>query len=901
MRGAPTTSQFWGKLEREGGSPTGNVIAWHPLVHHCADVAAVTEALLERTLIGRRLAKTAALDSLTPTMVARLCVISAMHDIGKCCHGFQNKASTASPRSGHVGEAGWLLANRSDDKALLDCLPLEAIAEWHKDGSLSLLWASIAHHGRPVHAGDCPESAALWNRHPSRDPYSGLRELGAAVRRWFPRAFEAGEEFPSSAEFQHAFAGLVMLADWLGSNRDEELFRFSDRVDEERIDWARKRAARAIELVGLDVRQPRRALGTVDSRRAFDVIKPLSVANPNAMQQTVSAIAVGAGPSIVVLESETGSGKTEAALSRFVRLFAAGEVDGLYFALPTRTAATQLFSRVRTSIERAFPDEQSRPPTVLAVPGYLRVDDRTGRLLPGFEVLWNDDRARAFRFRGWAAENSKRYLAGAVVVGTVDQALLSALSVDHAHLRATALSRHLLVVDEVHASDPYMSRVLEFVLQTHARAGGHALLMSATLATEALEQWLATVSSTGKTQTSIEQALSRPYPALTVWSQGARSAPVTFAGARDRGPIRCEMQPWIDEDDLVVDKALSLAERGARVIILRNTVNAAIATQRALERLAAERDARSLLFSVRGTPTLHHARFAREDRETLDRELEAAFGKQSTRKGLVVVATQTIQQSLDIDADVMLTDICPMDVLLQRIGRVHRHDRPREAGFEQALIVVLVPEERHVERYLSTRMRGRRRNGLGAGSVYSDLRVVQATIETLQARAGATLAIPADNRALVERSMHGDVLSAFARRGEAWKQHCNNSMGAKLADRRIAEFGCLQRCRDFGEFAFPTDSEGALLAIRTRLGEEDREVEFDRPWPGPFGDNIRSVRIPAWMGRDIVTNDDGTFTLDVSTRDATLSLSVGGVAFVYDRLGLRWEDADVDEGDVDDE
>ena len=109
MRGAPTTSQFWGKLEREGGSPTGEVIEWHSLVHHCADVAAVTEALLSRTLIGRRLAQTASLDQLTSTMAARLCVLAALHDIGKCCHGFQNKASAATPRSGHVGEAGWLL------------------------------------------------------------------------------------------------------------------------------------------------------------------------------------------------------------------------------------------------------------------------------------------------------------------------------------------------------------------------------------------------------------------------------------------------------------------------------------------------------------------------------------------------------------------------------------------------------------------------------------------------------------------------------------------------------------------------------------------------------------------------------------------------------------------------
>src|SRR5690606_34187295 len=103
---------------------------------------------------------------------------------------------------------------------------------------------------------------------------------------------------------------------------------------------------------------------------------------------------------------------------------------------------------------------------------------------PDFEVLWNDDDRERWRHRGWAAEHPKRYLAGAIVVGTIDQVLLSTLQVGHAHLRSTALLRHLLIVDEVHASDEYMSSLLEAVLRYHSRAGGHAFLMSATLGCE---------------------------------------------------------------------------------------------------------------------------------------------------------------------------------------------------------------------------------------------------------------------------------------------------------------------------------------------------------------------------------------------------------------------------------
>jgi CRISPR-associated endonuclease/helicase Cas3 len=135
----------------------------------------------------------------------------------------------------------------------------------------------------------------------------------------------------------------------------------------------------------------------------------------------------------------------------------------MYFALPTRTAATQMHQRVYEAITRAFPSESTRPPVVLAVPGYIAVDDGVAHRLPGFEVLWNDNEAERFRFRGWAAENPKRYLAGPIVVGTIDQVLLSTLMVSHAHMRATALLRQFLVVDEVHASDSYMIALLRSV------------------------------------------------------------------------------------------------------------------------------------------------------------------------------------------------------------------------------------------------------------------------------------------------------------------------------------------------------------------------------------------------------------------------------------------------------
>ena len=139
--------------------------------------------------------------------------------------------------------------------------------------------------------------------------------------------------------------------------------------------------------------------------------------------------------------------------------------------------------------------------------------------------------------------------------------------------------------------------------------------------------------------------------------------------------------------------ALDAARRGARVLVIRNTVSRAIETLSALEEIVGP-DERHLLFEVGGVPTLHHSRFAPTDRRLLDAAVEKALETRTERLlgGRIVIGTQTVEQSLDICADHLITDLCPIDVLLQRIGRLHRHELPRPPGFEQPRCAVLVPE-----------------------------------------------------------------------------------------------------------------------------------------------------------------------------------------------------------------
>ena len=187
--------------------------------------------------------------------------------------------------------------------------------------------------------------------------------------------------------------------------------------------------------------------------------------------------------------------RTEAALWRFKIRFEAGKVDALAFLLPTRFAAVSREGRVRRFFRQPLPDPALRPNVVLAVPGYIQSDGERGSrhadgagLLSRFETLWPDTAVDSAAHRRRAAEHPKRALAAAAAVGTIDRALLSGRPVRHAHLRGAALPRALIVVDEVHASDACMTGLLTGVLRRHVDAGGHALLLSAALGSEARDR-----------------------------------------------------------------------------------------------------------------------------------------------------------------------------------------------------------------------------------------------------------------------------------------------------------------------------------------------------------------------------------------------------------------------------
>lgn len=857
----------WGKLQH---GADGQVTRAQSLESHSADVAATLVALCKTRGIRDRLATVATPLPVDDVLLARLGYLALLHDCGKVNHGFQARQVLGAPMVGHIATLAPVLGDHADNgwfTLAAAALGLDRIVESWGDGAELLLDAIFSHHGVPwPKDASRPDYRVHWKAQADGyDPIAELRRLRETAEEAYSEAFSAdAPPLPTNPLFIHAVAGLIQLADWVASSGWE-----SAPAPDDRERWAEER----LREIGLD---PDRSRATLLARE-FLRFENVFGYTPYPHQEKAGEIE----GRCVILEAETGSGKTEAALWRFLRLFTEGAVDGLYFALPTRTAAVQLHRRIEKMAKDLWGEDA--PPVVLAVPGYLDApgasrqfgaSDRSvagsiasGELPPAEDPL--DESEGDARSPGvWAAEHPKRYFAAAISVGTIDQALLATMRVKHAHLRGAALMRHLLVVDEVHASDAYMRQYLMQLLRDHVATGGHALLLSATLGAAARAQLL-TAARGGLVQDAVvpsfHEATVTEYPLLTsIGRERVVSASVKAEnGASHKRRVKLRLESWLDNPEAIAATALRAAAAGARVLIVRNTVAGAVAAQRALESLA-QGERRQLLFAVGGVPTLHHSRFAREDRRRLDAEIERQFGRDRAAGGVVAVGTQTLEQSLDIDADYLITDLCPSDVLLQRLGRLHRHERAnRPIGWDAPQAIVLVPEG-GLAPFLKSRRPGGLRHGLGhtrwrdglPKGVYQDLAVLEATRRFIIAN--PVWETPAMNRRIVEAAVHEEAIEALldslpASERAEWAEHHDRILGSDFAKGKLANNGTLRRHHPFRH----QDNVGFDDRIGTRLGLQDLVISLPDGTIGPFGEMSR-IAIPVfWL------LDDGDEQVDL--------------------------------------
>jgi len=845
-------SQPWGKCSSTGQK--------HPLVDHCLDVALVFQVLIQDTRVG------SGTFPREPRLLGRLAVIAFLHDFGKCNRGFQAKSDpNPTGTAGHVLEAVALLKGQFDRWAPGWAELLTDICTWFvtEEQAGQMLLASISHHGRPVSLNDFGNSAVdrtsavWWSCAGGYDPMLALESLAGAARRYFPAAFDAGgPRIDATPALQQRFAGLVMLADWIGS--DTRFFPYRQNDEEDRPALARSGAERALRAIGLATPEPRRL-------KPFEAVFPFT---PTPLQAALAGQVVPDEENRLLLaESDTGSGKTEAALGWFFRLYAERRVDGLYFALPTRVAARELYDRVLRAVQAAFEGHHRPGPVLLAAPGYVKVDGRAAAplLADPLGTLWDDNASDLRRERLWSAERPKRFLAAPVGVGTIDQALLSVLQVKHSLLRSVCLDRHLLVVDEVHASDPYMREVLQALLRGHTSRGGWALLLSATLGEAASASFFERAIS------PLLEAIDRPYPLLS-----SRAAAWPMPSTRSRS-IDVELSSTLTDDEALLSRLIEGLQRGARILVVCNTVSRATALFRRIEAALHQHHPMLLpaLFAVDGVRCPHHGRFAREDRERLDAAVTARLGKASSDGPYLLIGTQTLEQSLDIDADWLVTDLAPMDVLIQRFGRLHRHDRGyRPSGYETPRALIRVPEQ-ELTNYLAKD--GMLRGPAGLGTVYGDGRVLALTWRALQE--STRLRLPQQARELIECTTHPE---SFAQLPDGWLAHGRRIEGAALGEIRQALRSVLDDL-PFGDLHYADKSERIL----TRLGDPTYELPLVEARHSPFGALIERISIPArWLRGKEPPESVHSDELDEGFR-----FSIGEMHFRYTRIGLEKNDA----------
>lgn len=715
----PSVYGYWGKTDSS---------ACHLLPYHCLDVAAVLRALVEKDpRIRRRLADTA--DRKLETLLPWLFFFASVHDLGKFSAQFQEKSPEAMALLGkslsgslchvhHTVLGMWLW--RKKLARILAGTPL-ALKPAQVRCLQPLAEAAFGHHGQPA-GDDC-----------GRRPFSGAENdavlLAEALTALFLRdAAPPSEDESAWRAVSWLFSGLLVAADWIGSSSRWFPLR-ADIVDLQSY-WqgACEQALVAVEECGLLHPQP-------SAVREFHALVPNIPAHcpPSPLQEHALRQAPTHGPQLHIFEDLTGAGKTEAALLCGHGIMEHGEAGGLFIALPTMATANAMYARLAGTYRALFAD--SARPSLMLAHGARRIHEdflQTIALEPERPHALDGQRENSrAECAAWLADNRKKALLAPCGAGTLDQALLAVLPIRHQSLRLLGLSRVVLVADEIHAYDEYTGELLQKLLTFLAAMGASAVLLTATLPL-ALRQKLVDAYCAGR-QWDGERLRETAFPLATrVCGEGVRETPIPASRT-------LEVAVELAHDPERMFSALKQARAaGACVCWVRNTVDDAI---EAYQRLLADGIPESDIL-------LFHARFAMADRLKIEERILALFGKDGSildRAGKIVIGTQVLEQSLNLDFDLMLSDIAPMDCLIQRAGRCHRFgaDMPRASGYARPLLVVLTPEpEDSPARNWHPRMFPR------ACWVYPRQAVLWRTARLLRQKGG--LALPADARELME-------------------------------------------------------------------------------------------------------------------------------------------------------
>ena len=666
-----------------------------PLHQHVDDSEAVAALLVEGWLSPQLVARIAAdLPHGTADVNVLLRWLAAVHDVGKLSPAFAIQVPALASLMTGVGLGMHPSVGADPARTTIrhERVGHLALRQWLSEvGFVEVVaeqWASVVggHHG----AAPRDDQLVGVRRNAS---LAGKGAWVEARRALLERAAERVGDIGALRDVRLSkpvlvlLSAAVILADWIASNsslfplrpigsaKSSELTGPDDALTARRAreGWQRLRLPaqwRALPM-GQDVDEVFRDR----FERAKDSARPVQVA-------AVEAARAQSCPGLVVIEAPMGSGKTEAALLCAEVMAHASGANGVFVALPTQATTDAMFGRVLKWLHRlpGIPDGEAV--TVNLAHGKAVLNDDFRAVLEGGEfarIGGGEDTDQALIAHEWLRGRKKSGLAS-FVVGTIDQVLFAGLKSRHLMLRHLALAGKVVVIDEVHAYDVYMSQYLNRVLEWLGAYRVPVVLLSATLPARRRAELLRAYE-TGRGGT-ISEVLPEEvgYPAVLA-SGGVAPVAVT---PPEPSSVHLERQP--DDLDELVSLLKERLEDGGCAAVVRNTVTR---VQETADRLVKEFGEDEV--------TVTHARFLSCERAAKDRELLRRFGppgKDTERpKRHIVVGSQVLEQSLDLDFDLMVTDLAPVDLLLQRIGRLHRHDRSRPAGLEQATCVIVGVED----------------------------------------------------------------------------------------------------------------------------------------------------------------------------------------------------------------
>lgn len=639
---------------------------WHPATFHSLDVAAVALELVRRK--PRWLSRLGASVGIDGEQLGFVFVrLIALHDIGKLSQRFcellehplpVGKGCNSVPSSLRHWQISYQLLLGPLDNAAEKLISVESIF-----ARLELYAAVAGHHGEP------PERERRF-----RDKIGVPAALAfiEELDQLLPHCKDINLTENQAKKLSWSLAGLTVASDWIGSNEEWFPYTSSEMETEHYWETTKIAAVRAVDYSHI---------GGACVADAKTFIELFDIGTPRPMQQAAVGVALPKSPTLFIMEDTTGSGKTEAAVMLAHRMMCNGLGEGVYIALPTMATANAMYARMGKSYRQLFKVSPGDSPELSSVPslalahGHRHLDpafrEAVGASLMQQQIdektSSSEGSSDAMAFcAGWIADNKRKTFLAEVGVGTMDQAFLSVLPVRHAVLRLFGLGQRILIVDEAHACDPYMQAELCQLLQMQAALGGSAIVMTATL-TINLREKLARSYQSGLTDTPNDCDMDGNYPLLTMVTKEKIQSKRVEAIELGKRQLPVRRVASVEEAAALVVEA---ANKGAAVAWIRNTVDDAIAAFDAVRQHS-------------GDVQIFHARFALYDRLAIERKVVSQFGPEANandRRGKILIATQVIEQSLDLDFDFLVTDLAPIDALIQRAGRLWRHMDIRPAN-----------------------------------------------------------------------------------------------------------------------------------------------------------------------------------------------------------------------------